>query len=102
MEEITKGVIEKIQRLYGMPKLMDPQRMDRSRPTVARPDGRLALWCDFDKKWGNHIIEECYNHIRFMRNQQMGGNVQNYAPKGERPLPVLDAQPPLPNAALVR
>ena len=24
VEEITKGVMEKIQRLYGMPKLMDP------------------------------------------------------------------------------
>ena len=32
----------------------------------------------------------------------MGENVQNYALAGERPLPVLDAQPPLPNAALVR
>ena len=27
VEEITKGVIEKIQHLYGMPKLMDPQRL---------------------------------------------------------------------------
>ena len=24
VEEITKGVVKKIQRLYGMPKLMDP------------------------------------------------------------------------------
>ena len=32
----------------------------------------------------------------------MGGNVPNYAPAGERPLPVLDAQPPLPNAAPIR
>ena len=62
-----------------MPKLMDPQRMDRSRPVVARPDGRLALWCNFEKKWGNHMREECYNHIRFMRNQQMGGNMQNFS-----------------------
>ena len=28
-EEITKGVMKKIQHLYGMPKLMDPQRMDK-------------------------------------------------------------------------
>ena len=102
VEEITKGVMEKIQRLYGMPKLMDPQRMDRPGPAVARPDGRPALWCDFDKKWGNHTIEECYNRIRFLRNQQMGGNMPNYALAGERPLPVLDAQPPLPNAAPIR
>ena len=33
----------------------------------------------------------------------MGGNVPNYVPAGERPLPVLDAQPPLrPNAAPIR
>ena len=32
----------------------------------------------------------------------MGGNVQNYALPGERPVLVLDAQPPLPNAAPVR
>ena len=32
----------------------------------------------------------------------MDGNVQNFAPVDERPLSVLDAQPPLPNAALVR
>ena len=54
VEEITKGVMEKIQHLYGMPKLMDPQRMDRLRLVIARPDGCLALWCDFNKKWGNH------------------------------------------------
>ena len=64
---------------------MDPQRMDRPGPTIAKLDGHLALWCDFDKKWGNHTTEECYNCIRFMRNQHMGGNVQNYAPTGERP-----------------
>ena len=102
VEEITKGVTEKIQRLYGMPKLMDPQRMDRPRPAVARLDGRLALWCDFDKKWCNHTIEECYSHIRFLRNQQMGGNVPNYVPANERPLPILDAQQLLPNASPIR
>ena len=32
----------------------------------------------------------------------MGGNVQNFAPASERPLPVLDTQPPLPNAAPIR
>ena len=32
----------------------------------------------------------------------MGGNVPNYALAGERPLPMLDAQPPLPNVAFVR
>ena len=32
----------------------------------------------------------------------MGENVPNYVLVGERPLSILDAQPPLPNAALVR
>ena len=32
----------------------------------------------------------------------MGENVPNYAPAGERLLPVLEAQPPLPNLAPVR
>ena len=32
----------------------------------------------------------------------MGGNVQNFALAGEKPLPVLDAQPSLPNAAPIR
>ena len=40
LEEIMKGVMDEIQHLYGMPKLMDPQRMDRPGPIVARPDGR--------------------------------------------------------------
>ena len=37
-----------------------------------------------------------------MRNSQMGKNVPNYALASERTLPILDAQPPLPNAAPVR
>ena len=76
--------------------------MDRPGLVVARLNKCLALWCNFDKKWGNHIAKGFYNQIRFMRNQQMVGGMQNYAPKSERPLPVLDAQPPLPNATLVR
>ena len=76
--------------------------MDRPRPTIARLDGNLALWCNFDKKWGNHIGKECYNHIRFMRNKQMVGGMQNYALASERPLLVLHAQPSLSNAAPVR
>ena len=43
VEETTKGVMEKIQHLYGMPKLMDPQRMDRPRLQLQRLDGCPAL-----------------------------------------------------------
>ena len=32
----------------------------------------------------------------------MGGNVPNYALLGERPLPILNAQPPLPNTVPIR
>ena len=32
----------------------------------------------------------------------MGGNKQKFALAGERPVPVLDAQPPLPNASPMR
>ena len=32
----------------------------------------------------------------------MGGNVPNYVPESERSLPILDARPPLPNAAPIR
>ena len=57
--------------MYKMPKLMDPQRINRPRRVVARPNGCPTLWCDFDKKWDNHTTQECYNHIRFMRNQKI-------------------------------
>ncbi|WP_208972724.1 hypothetical protein, partial [Escherichia coli] len=67
------------------------------------PDGRPAHWCDFDKKWGNHTTEECYNRMRFARQQQMVGGMQGYAPVGERPLPVvLEAQPPLPTTTPIK
>ena len=54
-----------------------------------RQEGRLALWYDFDKKWGNHMIEECYNRIRFMRGQMMGG-MPNLGQEGKRHVPMLD------------
>ena len=65
-----------------------------------RQEGWAALWCDFDKKWGNHMTEECYNHITFMRGQMMG-DVPNMGQEGKRPVPILDWQPPLPKTAPV-
>ena len=47
------------------------------------------------------MIEECYNYIKFMRGQMMGG-MPNVEQEGERPLPILDAQPYFPNAAPLR
>ena len=40
---------------------------------VNRQEVYPTLWCDFEKKWGNHMTEEYYNRIRFMRGQMMGG-----------------------------
>ena len=70
-------------------------------PMENRKEGHPDLWCDFDKKWGNHTIEECYDCIRFMRGQMMGG-MPNVRQEGERPIPMLDRQPPLLKTTLVR
>ena len=59
--------------MYGMPKLMDPQIMDRPRPTIAKLDVFLTLLCEFDKKWGNHTLEECYNHMDKFAEMLMNG-----------------------------
>ena len=66
-----------------------------------RQEGHPALWCNFDKKWGNHMTKGCYNRIRFMRGQMMGG-MPNVGQEGERPMPMLDRQPPLPKTTPVR
>ena len=47
------------------------------------------------------MTEECYNHIKFMRGQMMGG-MPNVGQEVERPVLVLDRQPPLPKIAPVR
>ena len=117
VEEITKGVMEKMQQLYGPPQTSKPRRVDRpyvcencgrnhptsqclpGAPGVPRPKICPLLWCDFEKKWGNHTTEECYNRIRFMRGQMMGG-LPHAAHEGERPSQVLERQPPLPKPLL--
>ena len=43
VEEITKGVMEKILHIYGMPKLTNSQRMNRPGPFVERLNGCLTL-----------------------------------------------------------
>ena len=117
IEELIKGIMEKM--LYGPPRTNEPRRADRPyvcgncgdnhptsqclprAPGVPRQELRPSLWCDFDKKWGNHTTEECYNRIRFMKGQMMGG-LPNTAQEGERPSPVLERQPPLPKTTPVR
>ena len=66
-----------------------------------RQEGHPNLWCDFEKKWGNHMTEECYNCIRFMRGQMMGG-LPNVGQEGERHVLVLDRQPPSPKTIPMR
>ena len=84
VKEITKGVMEKIEQLYGPQRAMQPRivtsyvcrQCGKNHPTsqflsrnpmVNRQEGRPTLWCDFDKKWGNHTTKESYNCIGFMR-----------------------------------
>ena len=67
VEEITKGVMEKIQHLYDPPRTSEPRRVERPyicgncggnhptsqclprAPGVPRQELRPSLWCDFDK-----------------------------------------------------
>ena len=117
VEEITRGVIKKMQQLYGPPRAMEPRRSyvcghcGQNHPTsqcllrnpmANRQEGHPALWCDFDKKWGNYTTEEFYNHIKFMRGLAMMGGMPNVGQEGERPISVLDRQPPLPKATPMR
>ncbi len=109
-------MIEKIQQLFGPIRGQDQnRRSDRQfvcgqcggnhptsqclpKPNYQKPEGRPALWCEFDKRWGNHRTEECYNRIRFMREHAMN---QGNPRVGELPKPVLDRQP-APSRAAVR
>ena len=104
VDEIAKGVIEKMQQMFGPIRGQDQiRRPDRQfvcgqcggnhptsqclpKPTYQKPEGRPALWCEFDKRWGNHTTEECYNCIRFMREQAIN---QGNPRVGELPKPVL-------------
>ena len=69
------------------------------KPTYQKSEDRPALWCEFVKRWGNHTTEECYNRIRFMREQAIN---QGNPRVGEFPKPILDRQPAPPGAAVVR
>lgn len=119
VEEITKGVMEKMQHLYGPPQTSEPRRVDRPyvcgncggnhptsqclprAPGVPKLELHPLLWCDFDKKWGNHTTEECYNRTSIMRGQMMG-KLPHAVQEGERPSPILERQSPLPKTTLVR
>ena len=73
---------------------------------------RLDKWCDFEQKWTSHDTKDCWHRIRFMREQGMApmpnpGNPRvfnnpNIPMGGDKAMPVLGQQPPLPGNAAVR
>ena len=119
VDEIIKGVTEKMKQMYGPPRAYEQRMVDRPyvcgncggkhstsqclprAQGVAQPEAQTAQWCDFHQRWGNHATENCYDRIRHLRGQAMG-NAANVGAEGDRALPVLDRQPPLPNTAPVR
>ena len=69
------------------------------------------VWCDTCRKYGTHPPESCYYRTRAANKQAQPRNDQRefqnrenprVGGTGERPVPVLGAQPPLPGAAAVR
>ena len=85
-----------------------------------KPVPRMDKWCEYEQKWTNHETQECYHRIRHLREQGVGQNqpgignqAQAYVPRGinqnygqigggERALPILGNQPPLPGTAVVK
>ena len=119
VDEIIKGVTEKMKQMYGPPRAYEQRMIDQpyvcgncggKHPTsqclpraqgVNRPEAQTAQWCDFHQRWGNHTTENCYDRMRQVRGQAIG-NAANVGLEGDRTLPVLDRQPPLPKMAPVR
>ncbi|MCO5567204.1 hypothetical protein L7F22_020892 [Adiantum nelumboides] len=106
IEDIIKGVAEKMQQMYGPPRAMDRKIMKPyicgvcggdhptsqclpKNPGPIRQEPQLSLWCDFHKRWGNHATENCYNRMHQMREQAMG-NAFRAGMEGEKPAPVSD------------
>ena len=119
VDEIIKGVTEKMKPMYGPPRAYEQRMVDRpyvcgncggKHPTfqclpraqgVTRPEAQTAQWCDFHQRWGNHTTENCYDRIHQLRGQAIG-NTANIGLEGDRALPVLNRQTPLPKTALVK
>ena len=56
------------------------------------------MWCDFHKRWGNHSTKNCFNRIQHRRGQALA-NTRRVQVVGDKAIPVLDRQPPLPKTA---
>ena len=56
------------------------------------------LWCDYEKRYTNHNTEGCWIRLRHLREQDIAQQNQG----GEKAMPVLGQQPPLPGNAAVR
>ena len=44
---------------------------------------RTDKWCDFENKWTNHEIVECYHRIRYLREQGMAQQPPQFHPQGQ-------------------
>ncbi|WP_208972663.1 hypothetical protein, partial [Escherichia coli] len=101
VDEIIKGVTEKMKQMYGPPRAYEQRVADRpyvcgncggKHPTsqclpraqgVNQNDAQNTLWCDFHQRWGNHSTESCYDRIRQLRGQVIE-NAVNVGVDGDR------------------
>lgn len=51
-------------------------------------------WCEFEQKWTNHEMKECYHWIRYLREQGFTQQPMGAQPEPEQVQPVLGNQPP--------
>ena len=61
------------------------------------PQFQNKLWCDYEKRWTNHNTEGCWQPLKLLREQDIAQQNQgNFWAGGEKAMPVLGQQPPLP------
>ena len=68
---------------------------------MVRQEPQQALWCNFHKRWGNHSTKNYFNRIQHLQEQALA-NAPRAQMDGDKAIPVLDRQPPLPKIAPVR
>ena len=67
------------------------------------PQFQNKLWCDYERRWTNHNTEGCWQRMKHLREQEISQQNQgNFRAGGEKSMPVLGHQPPLPGNAAVR
>ena len=67
------------------------------------PQFQNKLWCDYEKRWTNHNTEGCWQRLKLLREQDIAQQNQgNFRAGGEKAMPILGQQPPLPGNATVK